>query len=168
MQTIEAREDWSRTIFVLTRMAWLRRGHKAVQALLSVRETEAVFLTCAKTFCHPFVQSHVFFLIEALGIQKLDGDAKERALFRLHKRKNQNPMFYCTKNEITYGNLKTKGFEWDDIEAEIVDSMETSATFLAEHLMPQLLQTSFGEASLCVFLQLTLSIRRHCARQRGS
>lgn len=142
---------------MLTRMAWLRRGHGAVRALLSVRETEAVMLACAKAFCHPFVQSHVYFLIEALGIQKLEGDAKEEALFRLHKRKNQNPMFYCTKNEITYGTLKSKGFRWNDILTEIEDSMETSAMLLAEHLMPQLLDTSFGEPHFTPIFDLTLT-----------
>lgn len=88
---------------------------------------------------------HIQFLVEAITVATLEGDAKVKALFELHRRKHQNPMFYCTKNEIAYGTLKRKAFDWGPILTELHEATATSSTFIAEYVMPQLLRSSAGE-----------------------
>lgn len=130
---------------MLTRIAWLRRGPKTVKALLAHPETAAIVSTFAKGGYHPLVRMQVQFLVEALAVATLEGDAKVKTLFELHRRKHQNAMFYCTKNEIAYGTLKRKAFDWEPILTELNEAIARSSTFIAEYLMPQMLRSTAGE-----------------------
>lgn len=144
----QASADWSRTIFVLTRVTWLQRGPKTLKALLAQPQTAEILSAFAQSKCTPLVVMHVQFLSEALALAKLEGEAKTKALFELHRRKHQNPLFYCTKTEIAYGTLKRSGFDWEPIHAELQEAVEVSAAYLARYLMSRLLRSKSGAPHL--------------------
>ncbi|KAJ8600682.1 hypothetical protein CTAYLR_007444, partial [Chrysophaeum taylorii] len=106
--------------------------------------------------CHPLVRVHVQFVKEAVELRAYEGEARISALFDLHRRKHQNPMFYCTKNEIAYGTLRRHDFDWDPIEADLDTATVVSATFLAQYFMPRLMRTNSGVALVRLIRELEL------------
>ncbi|KAJ8600379.1 hypothetical protein CTAYLR_000727 [Chrysophaeum taylorii] len=138
----EPEHDWSKCIFALTRIAWLREPEKAVDGLLLRQKTSKILEEYAAAACSPFAQTHLQFAIEATAVMQSTGSKRDNLLRTLHKRMEHNPMFYCTSTEIVIGHLDRT--DWDPVAVEVAERRQASIRLLAADLLPRLLQSTSG------------------------
>uniref|UniRef100_A0A7S3NL50 PAS domain-containing protein n=1 Tax=Aureoumbra lagunensis TaxID=44058 RepID=A0A7S3NL50_9STRA len=131
--------------YALGRVAWLLDGSNSVKMMLNCPDMRDVIKGWVDLVGHPILQMHSQFVAEALRLERLNLSEKERQkeVRELHKRKHQNPMFYCTTTDIEYGYLDKT--DWIEVCSEMDRAIEVSCAFLSEHLLPRLLGSSIGK-----------------------
>ena len=140
------KDDWCRTVYALTRVAWLASGPETVGGLLETWSTASIVESFVKEHGHPILEMHVKFVREALELKRLKETGDEATWLKrmkaMHRRKHRNPLFYCTRTDIVYGKLNET--DWNDVLPELEIGLENALKFLADDLLPRLLGCKVG------------------------
>ncbi|KAJ1444438.1 hypothetical protein M885DRAFT_627123, partial [Pelagophyceae sp. CCMP2097] len=130
--------DWTKAIFALTRVMWMENGESTMKGLLASKKTAKSVEEFAVATGSTLVCTHVRFMMDALSVEAGDHDA----LRRLFMVRHHNAMYYCSRQEINYGELDYT--DWDGVSQEVARAVGTSAKFLAAELLPSLMRSSAG------------------------
>ena len=137
--------DYSATIFHFTRLYWLQKPLDSLRGILTDPfgiECCIQFASCA---CSEVVRHHLLFCVDGLEMQKYDkyNGERDKQLYKLHRQRNKNHLFYCTTTEIEYGRLPY--MDWMPVAEEIDTRLEQSLEMLSTQFMPNFCMTKWAK-----------------------
>jgi PAS domain S-box-containing protein len=123
--------DFTASMVAFTKSMWLSEPVGALQHLLLDPLGFDAFEAHLQKRGSELSRTHLRFWQEAYAIDNAGGDEEDqlREMRVMHRRMEQNALFYCTTNEITIGNLG-KTF-WPAIANEMSRCQQQSVEFLA-------------------------------------
>ena len=95
--------NFDRAIFGMTKVMWKLNPMQAFGAMMQDEKSADRFKTFVDRHGSILSQYHVRYLIEMEKVNKKTGLEKNKAARRLLLKKNENPAFYCSTAEITWG-----------------------------------------------------------------
>jgi len=133
--------DYTNTVFHFTRVMWSKDPHAALTTILGDSFGAEIMKNFASN-CSELIKHHVLFVIDAMEVANANSYDRDALLYRMHRSRNHNQLFYCTTNEIEYGQLPY--LYWTPIADEIEGRLHSSVALLAEQLMPAFLNSKWA------------------------
>ena len=135
--------DFTQTVYHFTRIMWMHEPLESLRGIFGDQfgaECIIQFISCAST---ELVKHHALFCIDAIFISKAETpEERDQLLYKLHRQRNKNHLFYTTTNEIEYGRLPYT--DWGAIWDEMEHRLELSLQLLSKQLMPKFMHSKWS------------------------